>query len=71
MRGPAKVVTDVSIRERVRRVPPDMPHRVKAKQLVEQGEMLEALQLLIDNNDASYKHMLAYKKWLDSVNSLV
>jgi len=71
MRGPAKVVTDASVRERVRRVPPDMPHRVAAKQKVEQGKFQEALQLLIDGHDASYKHMIAYKKWLDSVNTLV
>lgn len=71
MRGPAKVVTDASIRERVRRTPPDMPHRVKAKAYVAVGELMAALDELIAGHDASYKHKIAYQKWLDSVNSIV
>lgn len=67
MRGPSKLASDLSVRDRVRRLPRDSNHRADAKDLLRHNPdaTLQALLLLLDGGDVTQAHLDAHLRWLD------
>jgi hypothetical protein len=64
-KGPWKTASDKAVRDRVRRLPRDMPLRIEAKRLVkEDNDTLGALKLLLDTGDVTQQHIEAHELWL-------
>ena len=65
-KGPWKIASADAVRDRVRRLPKDMPLRIEAKRLVkEDNDTLGALKALLDTGDVTQEHIDAHERWLD------
>lgn len=66
-KGPWKIASADAVRDRVRRLPKDMPLRIEAKRLVkEDNDTLGALKVLLDTGDVTQEHIDAHERWLDA-----
>lgn len=63
---PALIASDVSVRDRIKRVPADNAFRREAKRLADEGQLLEALEYLVLSGDAQQEHVDAHKRWIDA-----
>ena len=68
-KGPWKIASDVAVRDRVRRLPKDLPMYREAKRLVkEDNDTLGALKLLKEMGDITAEHVEAHERWIDAQN---
>lgn len=69
-KGPWKIASAKQVRDRVRRLPSDMPFRREAKRLLkEENDTLQALEMLVLSGDVTEEHVEAHRRWLDALNS--
>lgn len=66
-KGPWKIASADAVRDRVRRLPKDMPLRIEAKRLIkEENDTLGALNVLITTGDVTQAHVEAHELWLSA-----
>ena len=66
-KGPWKIASDKAVRDRVRRLPRDIPIYREAKRLVkEDNDTRGALQLLLELGDITQAHVDAHDRWLEA-----
>lgn len=67
MRGPGRIATDVSVRDRVRRLPRDTAWRREAKRILREdpSATLAALQALLQGGDVTQGHIDAHIRWMN------
>ena len=66
-KGPWKIASDKAVRDRVRRLPKDIPIYREAKRLVkEDNDTRGALQLLLELGDITQAHVDAHDRWLEA-----
>lgn len=66
-KGPWKIASADAVRDRVRRLPKDMPLRLEAKRLAkEDNDTLGALNLLLATGDVTQAHIEAHERWLEA-----
>ena len=66
-KGPWKIASDKAVRDRVRRLPRDIPIYREAKRLVkEDNDTRGALQLLLEIGDITQAHVDAHDRWLEA-----
>lgn len=66
-KGPWKIASDKSVRDRVRRLSADIPMYREAKRLVrEDNDTRGALLVLLDMGDVTQEHIDAHDRWLEA-----
>lgn len=66
-KGPWKIASAKSVRDRVRRLPADIPLYREAKRLVkEDNDTRGALLVLLELGDVTQEHIDAHDRWLEA-----
>lgn len=66
-KAPWFIASAKQVRDRVRRLPPDMPLRREAKRLIKEDQDTRgALAALLETGDVTKEHIEAHERWLDA-----
>lgn len=64
-RAPWLIASDDAVRDRVRRLPKDLPLRREAKRLLrEENDTRAAMLVLLELGDVTQEHVDAHERWL-------
>lgn len=65
MRGPAKLASEKSVRDRIRRLSADTWWGREAKRLADEGDLLKAMDTLREVGNITHAHVHAFERWLE------
>lgn len=67
MRGPGRIASRKSVRDRIRRLPRDTWWRIEAKMILQDNpeNTLAAMRVLLQGGDVKQSHVDAHVRWLN------